>query len=284
MEKIRPRVKQFLGWEPGDVVPVEWGRAVGEQSLDITAALPPKVDGGHTLGPTGPVGDASPWDLLVVQPQIELSLLAEAKPSSPKLIEPGIEPVGASFVRQVREISLPDDALRRAEVTANEVRRAAAELTSDTTLERAAAASTGAQHGRLVAATGRALVAELIATSAERVDADEIPPAVAGDPQAREEFVAAVVDALDAVRRTAASSGTNCSAPGHPVWMAKRAAFMGPFSDFTRDVLWYLAHAEFIRGEIAKATRAAVGNEPLVVLGHSLGRMPLSTCFPIRRP
>ena len=53
--------------------------------------------------------------------------------------------------------------------------------------------------------------------------------------------------------------------------MAKRAAFMGPFSDFTRDVLWYLAHGEFIRGEIAPAARAAVGNEPLVVLGHSLG-------------
>jgi hypothetical protein len=274
MAKIRPQVEKFLGWPGSDVVPVQWGLTVGPPELDITAALPPDDGGrGATVdpGPETP-GDGSLWDLLVVDARIELAALAAADQDEPDILDPAADPVGPTFVRRVRAISLDIQDLARAGVTADQVTEAATDLAADPTLERAAVAATGTEHD-LLGATARALVAAIVADQIAKLDADEPPPAVVGDPAARDDLVAAIVEALGG--RRDGDRGLVWDKLVGPlatrVGMAKRSAFMSPFSDFTRDVLWYLAHGEHIRDEIAKAARAASGSEPLVILGHSLG-------------
>jgi hypothetical protein len=273
LAKIRPKVQEILGWDGADVVPVEWGRAVGPQDLDIAAALPPdEGDPGIALGPAGePTADGPLWDLLAVDPRVELTTLAEASPLGPVPIDPGAEPAGAAFVGRLRKIELPDEALARAEVSATEIAEAAAELGADPTVEGAGAVATGEARDALVAATARALVATTIARLTEGLDPNEVPPAVAADPRARDELVAAVIEALGGSDDRGIVWDKLVGPLATRVAMAKRANFMRPFGDFTRDVVWYLAHGEKVRDEIAQAARESAASKPLVVLGHSLG-------------
>lgn len=273
LAKIRPNVQKHLGWDSADVVPVEWGREVGPQNLDIAAALPPeKGDRGIALGAAAErTADVPLWDLLLVDPRVELAGLAEASPRGPVLIDPGADAPGAVFVGRLREIKLPEETLARSEVSAAEIIEAAAELAADETLERAGAATGGDQRDALVAAAARALVATLLVRVHRELDADETPPAFAADPRARDELVAAVIEALGGSDERALIWDKLVGPLATRVAMARRDDFMRPFSDFSRDVLWYLAHGETVRNEIAEAVRMHAGDKPLVVLGHSLG-------------
>ena len=53
--------------------------------------------------------------------------------------------------------------------------------------------------------------------------------------------------------------------------MQKRINFMGPLSNFIRDVSFYLQHGAAVRQFIAAQLRTHSGSGKVVVLGHSLG-------------
>jgi hypothetical protein len=273
LAKIRPQVERLLGWDGADVVPVEWGRTVGPQELDIAAALPPEEgERGVAFGPgEGPAVEEPLWNLLTVDPRIELTALAGAGAPGPAFIDPGVESPGVAFVGRLRGIQLPAEALARAEVSAAEIAAAAAELAADPAVETAAAAA-GDRGDALAPAAARALVATLIVRlDRSGLEADETPQAFAADPLARDELVATATEALGGVDERGFVWDRVIGPLATRVAMARRDDFMRPFSDFTRDVLWYLAHGEKVRDEIAGAVRTHAGSEPLVVLGHSLG-------------
>jgi hypothetical protein len=277
MSLIGPGVARNLGWAAEDVAAVEWGTAVGPPDLDVTAALPPE-DGGRgtdavALG-DGPIDEEALWELLLVDPTIELRALAEAEPESETHIEPGVDAPDVALVERLGRLDLSDQSIsENAGLESASVRRAGESLAADP-VSAEAAASSGPGQPSIIAAAGRAVVAIALAEAITTVPADALPPHAASDPAVRDALVAAVAMSLGA-RDEAEARGIVFDKIIGPlatqVAIAKRAAFMDPFTDFARDVTFYLEHGEVIRDEIANAIRAHQDAEPLVLLGHSLG-------------
>jgi hypothetical protein len=267
MSLIRDGVAEHLGWPAADVIPIEWGIAVGPQDLDVAAALPPDGEG-RGIESSGEV-----WELLLVDPTIELRAFAEAGPSAETRIQPGVDVPEVALVERLGRLKVDDPTtIGKAGLNPERVRKAGESLAGDPVSADAAAAA--ADHSQLVAAMARAVVAITLAEAVGATPADDPAPAAASDKDARDALVAIV---------TASLAGGE---PGEPrglffdkiveplatrVAMANRAAFMNPFADFARDVTYYLEHGETIRNEITTAIRTHQDAKPLVLLGHSLG-------------
>jgi hypothetical protein len=104
--------------------------------------------------------------------------------------------------------------------------------------------------------------------------ADDPPPAAAVDAAARDAVVAELMHAIapDPTRGLLKGLTTKVLGPiATRVAVNHRAAFMGPMSDFIRDVAFYIDKGAPVRDFIADAIRAQHRKRPIVVLGHSLG-------------
>jgi hypothetical protein len=278
MEKIRAGVKSVLAWDEGAVVPIEWGRAVGPQPLDVSIALPPEqadrgIDNAMLGSEAGRDESSALWDLLLVDPAIELRLLAEQGPAAEVTIVPGVEAPEVVFEHRLRGLALPDEALADAGFSLADVRAAAQELADNPAVNGAAAAAGGLADGEVVEGAARAVVATMIAHTAADWEADALAPAATSDAQAREALVVAVAGAL--APESALARGFVIDKIVAPLAtryaVSKRAAFMAPFCDFARDVTFYLEHGKMIRDLIANAIREAGDASPVVLLAHSLG-------------
>jgi hypothetical protein len=271
MALIREGVAKHLEWPVEDVVPVEWGRAVGPQDLDVSSALPPD-DGERAIG-EGPPSEEELWELLLVDPTVELRALAEVEPGTETRIQPGEDAPEVALVERLSRLALPDpSAAENAGLDPERVQRAGKGLAADPLP--AEAAGGGADQSLVVAAMARAVVAIALAEAIDATHADAPAPAAASDAAARDALVAAVIASLGGLAESEARGFVfdKIVAPlATRVAMSKRAAFMEPFADFARDVTFYLEHGEAIRNEIAGAVRANQGEKPLVLLGHSLG-------------
>jgi hypothetical protein len=277
--RIRAGMKRVLGWADEDVVPVEWGRAVGIQDLDVRSALPPEqavraLAGGGLGAVAAEAGDAEVWDLLLADPTIELRVLAQRGPDDEVKIDISVDAPEIQIEDSLRNLVVPEAALAAAGFSGERVSAATEVLLSeDALIEAASAASDADASTVLVEALADAIVATMIVESTSGLAPDELVPAAAADSDAREAFAEAVAAALaPGAGRTRGIIGDKIVAPlATKLAIRKRAAFMGSFSDFSRDVTFYLRRGQEIRAFIAKAVRDTAGAEPLIVLAHSLG-------------
>lgn len=272
---IRDGVAEHLGWPGEDVVPVEWGRAVGPQGLDVSVALPPGDGerGTHAVFPgEEPLDEEALWGLLLVDPTIELRALAEAEPEAETRIRPGANAPEVEVVERLGGLGPVDPSIAENAGLDSERLRRAGEALAAAPLSAEAAA--GGDQPRLIAALARAVVAIALAEVIDATQSDAPAPAAASDATARDALVAAVIASLggpESSRERGIVFDRIVGPLATRVAMAKRAAFMEPFADFARDVTFYLEHGKAIRDEIAGAIRAHQDAKPLVLLGHSLG-------------
>jgi len=271
MDLIRERAERILNMRRDQVVAVEWGRACGPQDLDITPSLPPD-EATRGLGEGGSDAEvaAALWQVLLADPTAELRVLAEQPPAGGSMLDPTADPVDVQVGNRVTGAQPPDQALARAGLADADLQRAQDALVDDQSLGRAAAAAGDPADGDLVYATARALVAVMI----RRHLADDPPPFAAVDAAAREDLVEALANAIAPEGTRGVLKGLAGKVLGPlatRVAASHRAAFMGPMSDFIRDVAFYIDRGGPVRDYIAKAIREHHGTTPVVVLGHSLG-------------
>lgn len=271
MGLIRERAERILGLGPDEVVAVEWGRAVGPPDLDIRPSLPPDdATRGLGEGVSSAEAAAALWQVLLADPSAELRLLAEQPPQSRDGLDPTTAPVDGQVRDRVTAAHPPDEALARAGLTAADLQRVRQALAGDPLLTRAAAAAGDPADGDLVEAAARSLVAMMLQPHL----ADAPPPPAAVDAAARDQLVDALADSLspDGTRGPLTDIARKVLGPlATHIAVSHRAAFMGPMSDFVRDVAFYINDGAPVRDYIAAAIREQHGTKPVVVLGHSLG-------------
>lgn len=278
--QITERAQRILGWSPDQIVALEWGRTVGPPDLDITGALPPEyVTRGlaEELSEAGQM--AAMWDLLFADPFVELRLLAVTLGQDSGGIWINSALASEEVQRRLKALSLPPEILDRAKLAEEDVADAAELLSNSHELTDAADHAGDADDRTLVLATARALVA-LVLTSPLLASANPTglsPAAYSG--QIRDELVAEVSESLSAGTRGFAGKllGNVLAQIATKVAVAKRGDFMGPVSDFIRDISFYLSHGEEVRKFLTAEIRRHTENHdpqyggPVVILAHSLG-------------
>jgi hypothetical protein len=268
MELIRDGAKRILKMDPGDVIAVEWGKKVGPQDLDITPSLPPE-DTTRGLGEDDE-DVAALWQVLLADPAAELRVLAEQPPQEVGMFDPAADPVDVAVRNRVAGAQPPEEALTHAGFSAADLAGVRDALADDPLLADAAAAAGDPADRDLVEAIARALVAAMLAAHA----ADEPLPAAAVDATARDQLVDALTQAIapDGTRGVFKGLAGKVLGPlATRVAVNHRAQFMGPMSDFIRDVAFYVDKGAPVRAYIADAIRQHQQSKPLILLGHSLG-------------
>jgi hypothetical protein len=280
MKKIETGVEQALGWTAGSCYAVEWGKAVGVEPVDVSVVLPEDRSRAVEFASPGPStaeeSERAAWDLLLLDPTAELTVLAQDETAADPLLQPGTDPPDVLLDQSLHALKLPSEATEVSGFTDGEVKEAARLLAEDPSVG-AAALAAGVDQEVLFGATARALVAILtVQAMAEGSPADELPRAAA-DAAARDELTVALIAAIAPDPSTARLIGAKFVKRrlllpfATRVAVAKRAQLTSSFCDFARDVTFYLEHGEQIRDLIAEAILQRSGAKPLVLLGHSLG-------------
>jgi hypothetical protein len=274
IQQLRERGARLLAWKPEQIVPIEWGRAKGPEPLDISPALPPSTRGAQLPGAPIPEDPAALWKLLMADPYAELRVLAvgpsmTSATSAGAKIDPTAQTLSTRILQRLQSLTLDHNDAAAAGVSAKQVSSAGLELARSSLV--ATAANKAGSLGQIAEVASRATVA--IVLSAPLND-DSPPPLALYDPAARDNLVIAVANALDpdgqrgiftdAAKRVVGEIATK-------VAMQRRQDFMGPLSNFLRDVSFYLQHGAVVRDYIAKVIRDHSGDSKVVVLGHSLG-------------
>lgn len=274
IDQLRDRGGRILGWSPDDVIPIEWGKAVGPQPLNISAALPPATRSVGSSGAPTPDDPAAVWNLLLADPYAELRVLAVGEsmtglPNPSGTLAPGAQLPSIRVTSGLQSLTIADTDAANAGLTPSQINRAAAEVASNPVV--AEAADKAATYGQIVDVVARATVAVLLSSPPD--DQTPTPPACY-DPIARDDLVKSIANALDPGGERAWVSDLAKRVVGQiatRVAVQKRKDFMGPLSDFLRDVSFYLQHGATVRDFIASELRRLHHGGKIVLLGHSLG-------------
>ncbi|CCQ46239.1 hypothetical protein ARTSIC4J27_2200 [Pseudarthrobacter siccitolerans] len=280
MHQITERAHKILGWSPEQVVALEWGQAVGPEDLDIRPALPPEYATrgvGEDLSETEQ--EAALWDLLLADPFAELRLLGVAIGQVDEVLGINTDPASVEVQRRLDGMVLPSPILDRAGLTAEEIKAAANIVRNRQELTDAADRANDPDNAELVLATARALVAQCLALRLPTLNQPRELPRAAIDGHVRQELVSAVAELISAQTKGFAGDvlGRVLGPIATKIAVAKRTDFMGPLSDFVRDIAFYLARGEevrrFLATEIRRHTETGDPADagPNIVLAHSLG-------------
>lgn len=260
-------------WTPDEVIPIKWGEEVGPKPLDISAALPPPTRGAGVTDASVSADRAALWALLLADPYAELRVLAVGPimtgvTDSGGLIDPSAPLPSTRVLAALSTLTVDDAVASAVGVTTAQVNSAAAEVARNPIV--AESADKASSFGQIAEIVARATVAVMLTAPAD----EEAPVRALYDAAAREQLVDAVANALDPdgqrgliddfAKRVIGEIATR-------VAVQKRLDFMGPFSNFIRDVSYYLQHGAVIRDYIRGQLRAHTGDGKVVVIGHSLG-------------
>lgn len=255
-----------------------WGTAVGPKDLDITDVLPLDV-GARGIGdqPSETEVTIAEWDLLTVDPTLELRMLAAllaAGVGSPGRVAVAAETPDVVLYDRLTGLSVPAGSLTEVGVTAAELAEAARRVASAPELTEAATAVGDPDVDELLTATARSVVATLLQSCAEHAGGDE--PLLCRSGQARDTLCAAVLAVITPVasRAFGAKLVAKVFVPlaerlATRVAVSRRSQLTNPTTDFVRDIAFYLRRGEDVRRHIAGETAGLA--EPVVLLGHSLG-------------
>lgn len=272
ISQLRDKGGNLLGWKPDQIVPIEWGKVVGPQPLDISRALPPGTR--DAAPPAAPVREdpAALWGLLLADPYAELRVLAFGPSMSAvdpnALPDPTVLQPSARVLAGLQALGVDSTAAAAAGVTAAQVNNAAGQIAGNPIV--GDAADKAATYGQIAEVVARATVALVLTTPG----VDDAPPSALYDAAAREQLVVAVANALDPDGQRGLIGDFAKRVVGEiasKVAVQKRLDFMGPFSNFIRDVSFYLQHGATMRDFIGAQLRQHSGDGEVVVLGHSLG-------------
>ncbi|WP_159041778.1 hypothetical protein [Streptomyces aureus] len=282
LEQTLAKVRTGVGTlplSPDSVVGPPWGQEHGPADLDVTPVLPESsartraaADG---EAPEDGATDAATWGLLLDDPLLELRLLAAA-PSAETGIVVGGQPTEVELQQRLDEAEMAPEALEAAGVADEELRSALAFVRDSEALAGAAQAVGDAGDPELLDAVSRSVVARVLHDQRTADPPRLSPVAVSGD--RRTELVDAVGDALFGAptrgiftRTVWKTFGPLAMRIGNAQVRENRAKLMDPFSDFIRDVAFYIRRGEAVRTYLANAISDLPANGPVVVVGHSLG-------------
>lgn len=282
MQRIRDGAKRYLALAPDHVHAIEWGKAVGPEDLDIKRVLPPDpITRGMTLAGSDIDVDTAMWGLLFADPLLELRFLSNIpQAGSGTQIAFAQYPVDVLAQRQVIGLTLPTEVLEAAQIDSTEIVEACRAVGESEEFPAAAVACGTWNAPELVNAVARAVTATVVSAQLQRLMESRlyVMPRVVADGEVRAGLVTAIEKAYapDVTKGVISEYLAKMFGPlaqklGTKVAVDHRGQFMGPLSDFIRDVAWYIARGadarDFIRAEMVPfATRG-----PVVVLAHSLG-------------
>lgn len=262
----------------------EWGRHVGPDPLDPTSALPPALTRG--TGDEETAGQAELWDLLLADPFLELRLLAaDGRATDGDAMAIGRETPDLILQERLLTLRVSEETLARSELAQAELGGAARELGTDEMLGRAATAVGEAGEAELLGATARALVAVVLGRH-QTDSADRLPRACI-DAAARAQLVDELVDRLRAgmTRGLLGRAVSPIVAPlATRIAVRRRAAFTTSAADFARDIAFYVQRGQGIRDYLQEQLRGMPQDEPVVLLGHSLGGIAAVDLLAARDP
>jgi hypothetical protein len=289
MAEIRKRAWEHLGLSDGDVVAAEWGLKVAPPRRNFTLALPPEYSTRSAYDqPPSQSTEAELWALLLLDPSIELQVIAterSADPGSGGISIGGLSP-GDELTKKVETLDPPAAKLDEGGLTAEMFVAARRELLGDEAAMAALRLAKPKNDPDLNEALSRSLVARMLIRANPEVWAtkEESGEAWDGTDDPEQLFVAA---AVDAEKRAAVESAVlrqlGESTRGFDplkrlggrvasrVAVSRRADFMDPLAHFMHDVTFYLAHREPIQEVIVESIEAAGSSSPVIVLAHSLG-------------
>lgn len=273
MEQIRAGVHRSLGWGPQSVVAVEWGRAVGPQPLKIEPALPRSGTRSVDEEPSDRASEAAQWALLMADPSLELRVLAEIEGRPVGNVGLGSAlgqpPAAVTVDARLERLEVDESVLSAAHLRPEVVRSATRRVRADPATRAAAERLGDPDDSDLILAIARTVVARVL-LDLESAEGPHGPARL--DDVRRDELVDAVRVRLSPTRGLARGLVRNVIAPlATRMAVRNRAALMNPFSDFIRDVAFYVQHGDRIRTYIAQQISAHRGDGLRIVLGHSLG-------------
>ncbi|MBY8847139.1 hypothetical protein [Streptomyces sp. SP2-10] len=278
LDRVRKGTSR-LGLPSESVSGPPWGQEIGPADLDVTPILPEPSAGTRTAAAfethESSDTDVATWGLLVDDPLLELRILAVA-PSEERGIVVDAQSAEVELQQRMDEAEVTQAALQAAGVTTEELRSAMTFIRDSDALIGAAQAVGDACDGELLEAVSRSVVACILHTQRTTAPPRLSSIAVSGDQ--RTQLVTALGDALfgAAARPLVTRNLWKAIGPlalrlGTAKGRENRAKFMDPFSDFIRDVAFYLRRGESVRSYLATAISALPSNGPVVVVGHSLG-------------
>lgn len=287
MGQIRKRASKHLGLGDGDVAAAEWGRKVAPPRRNFTLALPPEYSTRAAFDqPPGEPTEAELWALLLMDPSIELQVIATERSGAPSSggISIGDLSPGAGLTVKVKALEPPAE-LAEAGLSAEMFASARRELLSDEAAVAALRLARPDNDPDLNEALSRSLVARMLIRANPEAWASEDEPGAAwdGTDDPEQLFASAALDAEvrseveDAVfRQLGSTRGFNPvkrlgGRVASRVAVSRRSDFMDPLAHFMHDVTFYLAHRDPIQEVIVESIGEAGTSRPVVLLAHSLG-------------
>ncbi|MCX4986515.1 hypothetical protein [Streptomyces sp. NBC_00572] len=288
LEKVRTGM-EGLGLPRESVSAPHWGEKVGPADLDVTPILPESSVSTRAAmeveAPESGESEAATWGLLIEDPLIELRIRAAARPG-PADVVLGVVPLQVEVQQRMDGAAVPQGALKAAGVTDEELRSAITSVRDSDVLIGIVRAMDRARNKDepvdaneqklLLDAVSRSVVAFILRGHRIAVPPKLSPIAISGDE--RTQFVDAVSDTLSGAptRGVVTQSLWKVLGPlavriGNAKAKEHRAKLMDPFSDFIRDVAFYIRRGEAVREVLATAISDLPPNGPVVVVGHSLG-------------
>ncbi|MCD2468451.1 hypothetical protein MBT42_33500 [Streptomyces sp. MBT42] len=277
LEKVCAGVKT-LPQSPISVVGPEWGKEIGPADLDVTPVLPASsaqtraAAGGEA---PGDVTDVATWGLLIDDPLLELRMLAAA-PSARTGLVVNARTVAVELQQLLSDAEVAPEALEAAGVEVDEMRSALAFVRGSEALVDAAGAVGDAGIAGLLGAVSRSVVACVLHAHRTARPPRLSPVALSGEQ--RTKLVGAVGEAVSGTptrgiftQTIGKALGPLAVRIGNSAVRENRAKLMDPFSDFIRDVAFYIRRGEDVRTFLATAISDLPANGPVVVVGHSLG-------------
>ncbi|MFE4309131.1 hypothetical protein ACFRR6_24140 [Streptomyces sp. NPDC056891] len=278
LKKVRAGVKT-LPLSPTSVFGPEWGKEIGPADLDVTPILPTSSESTRAAAdgeaPDDHATEVAAWGLLIDDPLLELRLLAAAPPAETDLV---IDEESAEVELQqlLDDAEVAPTALDAAGVDDEDLRSAIAFVRDSEALLGAVQAVGEASDEELLDSVAQAVVATVLHAQRTAVPPRLSPVALSGEQRAA--FVESVYVALsEALTRSFFTRGIwKTLGPlavriGNAKVRENRAKIMDPFSDFIRDVAFYIRRGDRVREHLAKFISDLPANGPVVVVGHSLG-------------
>lgn len=288
LDRVR-RGASRLGLPSQSVSAPPWGQEIGPTDLNVTPVLPEPAASTRTAAeyeaPESSESGVATWGLLVDDPLLELRILAalaeatdtmiDGQPAEVRAVIDG-QPTEVEVQQRLDEAEVPQAALQTAGVTDEELRSALTFVRDSEALIGAAQAAGDASDQELLEAVSRSVVACILHGQRTTAPPRLSPIAVSGNQRTR--LVTVVCDVLCGAptkglftRTLWKTIGPLALRLGTAKARENRTKLMDPFSDFIRDVAFYLRRGEAVRKYLATAISALPSNGPVVVVGHSLG-------------
>jgi hypothetical protein len=274
LKQLREGLGPLVGVPKERVIGVQWGMQDAPPTLEVAPALPLVATKGIDDGaPGGQVAEDrdSIWELLTTDPLVELRLLATRESDDGLDVMVGDDLPDAQLQSSLDELSVDADLLAKVEITESQLAEAAQEVGGSEELGEAATAAGDAGYEELLEATARSVVACLLRDCGD-LPPDKLPK-LCTDAAVRDELVRAVLDDLQpgikgffsrAAKAVLLPLATRAA-------VRKRADYMVGTVDFLRDVAFYVRRGEKIRKRVQIELAELAQDEPVVLLGHSLG-------------